>query len=257
VATVKTTKDPGVGQRSLMMSQGRFWTQNIPLRNIIMFAYDAKSTSQISGYPDWVATTHYDIEAKEDDATVAALGKLTQDQYVKQVKLMVQALLADRFQLKVSREVKEIPVYALVIAKGGPKLTESVAPPSSSTPPSPGTKPGGSGFRSNRPGEIDAINATLDAFADMLLSKMPETEGRVVVNKTGLTGNYDFKLKWTPERAAPGGGEPGSAGSPPAGEDTGPGLFTALEEELGLKLESQKGSVEGLVVDHIERPSPN
>ena len=101
------------------------------------------------------------------------------------------------------------------------------------------------------------MNASLDAFASMLLSRMPETEGRVVVNKTGLTGNYNFTLKWAPLGDAQ---APGAQGGPlqkSSDDESKPGLFTALEEQLGLKLESQKGSVETLVVDHVEQPSAN
>ena len=256
VASIKPTKDPGEMQRSLMMSPGRFFTVNIPLRDVIMFAYDAKSSSQISGYPDWVNSTHYDIEAKEDDATAAALNKMSPDERAKQIRHMVQALLVERFQLKVSREIKEIPVYALVVAKGGSKLTEAAPPPPSNDPRGPGKRGPGMGFRARGPGEVEAINATLDAFASMLLSRMPETEGRVVVNKTGLAGKYNFTLKWTPERDAPAAGGQGGP-STPSEEESRPGLLTALEEQLGLKLESQKGSVETLVVDHVEQPSAN
>jgi uncharacterized protein (TIGR03435 family) len=261
VATIKPTKDPGTGRRSLMMSPGRFWTENIPLREIIMFAYDAKSTSQITGLPDWVTSTHYDIEAKEDETASAALVKMPQEERLKQIRLMVQALLAERFQLKVSREVKELPVYALVIAKGGLKLTEATPPPPPPPPPNGAPTTGAPrinrGFRFEGPGKIECMNADLDSFAGGILTRMPETEGRVVVNKTELKGIYNFTLKWTPDTSTTGAGGPDGAAPAPAGEDPAPGLFTALEEQLGLKLESQKGSVEALVVDHIEKPSAN
>ena len=149
-----------------------------------------------------------------------------------------------------------------MVAKGGPRITASVAPAQAngtaaggSAPP--GTKAQMSGFKSTRPGEIQAIKASLESFASGLLSKMPETEGRVVVNKTGLTGNYDFTLTWAPERVALEAVDPVGAPTSSTEDDTRPGLFTALEEELGLKLESQKGSVEGLVVEHVERPTAN
>jgi bla regulator protein blaR1 len=259
VATIKPTKDPGSGRRSLMMAPGRFWTENIPLREIIIFAYNAKSTSQISGCPEWAITTHYDIEAKEDEAASAALNKMSQEERTNQIRLMIQALLAERFQLKVSREMKELPVYALVIAKGGPKLTETTPPP----PPPPSGAPAtgapriGRGFRLEGPGKIQGMNIDLDSFAGGMLSRVPETAGRVVVNKTGLKGIYNFTLKWTPETSAPATGGADGAAFAPAGEEPAPGLFTALEDQLGLKLESQKGSVEALVIDQVERPSPN
>jgi uncharacterized protein (TIGR03435 family) len=259
VATVKPTKDPGSGERSLMMSPGRFWTKNIPLREIIMFAFDAKSTSQILDCPDWTVSTSYDIEAKEDEAASAALQKMSQEERMNQIRLMVQALLAERFQLKVRREMKELPVYALVIAKGGPKLTQATPPP----PPSPSGGPAtgaprmNRGFRLERPGKMEAMNIDLNSFAGGMLTRFPETDGRVVVNKTGLSGLYNFTLKWTPETGGPAAGGPDGAAPVPAGEDPAPGLLTALEEQLGLKLESQKGSVEAVVVNHIEKPSPN
>jgi uncharacterized protein (TIGR03435 family) len=250
VATIKPG-DTGAGnRRSMMMSLGRFTTRNMPLRNVIMFAYDAKSTSQISGYPDWVSSAVYDIDAKEDGTTAAALEKLPMDERVRQVRLMVQTLLGDRFHLRVSHRMSEIPVYALVIAKGGPKLKPSTAPPMGNETPHAGERPRGGGFFRAGPGELHCDGATLDFFASGPLSQVPETDGRVVINKTGLTGNYEFTLKWTPDTSGP-------AGEAPAPDNSGPGLFTALEEQLGLKLVSQKGSVETLIVESVDRPSAN
>jgi bla regulator protein blaR1 len=250
VATIKPG-DAGEGnRRSMMMSLGGFTTRNMPLRNVIMFAYDAKSTSQISGYPDWISSAVYDIDAKEDETTTAALEKLTPDERVRQVRLMVQALLEERFHLRVSHRTSEIPVYALVVAKGGPKLKPSTAAPMGNETPRAGERPRGGGFFRGGPGELHCDGATLDFFASGPLSQLPETDGRVVINKTGLTGNYEFTLKWTPEGSGP-------AGQAPPPDNSGPGLFTALEEQLGLKLVSQKGSVETLVVESVDRPSAN
>jgi uncharacterized protein (TIGR03435 family) len=250
VATIKPGDAVSDARRSMMMSLGKFKTHNMPLRDVIMFAYDAKSTSQLSGYPDWVGSAVYDIDAKEDETTTAVLEKLPMDERVRQVRLMVQALLAERFQLKVSHRIKEIPVYALVIAKGGPKLKQSTAPPMSNATPAAGERPRGGGFLNAGPGELRSDGATLDFFASGPLSRVPETDGRAVINKTGLTGSYDFTLKWTPESTGP-------AGSAPATDNSAPGLFTALQEQLGLKLVSQKGSVETLVVESIDRPTAN
>jgi uncharacterized protein (TIGR03435 family) len=177
------------------------------------------------------------------------------DERVRQVRLMVQALLAERFQLRVSQRVKEIPVYALVVAKGGPKLKESTARPMSNDTPHAGeVLSRGGGFR-RRPGELQSDGATLDFFASGPLSNMPETDGRVVINKTGLTGKYDFTLKWTPESGAAVFG--GAAGGAVAADNSAPGLFTALQDQLGPKLVSQRGSVETLVVESIDRPTAN
>jgi bla regulator protein blaR1 len=258
VATIKPGEAVSGARRRMMISLGKFTTQNMPLRDVIMFAYDAKSTSQISGYPDWVSSAVYDIDAKEDETTTAALEKLPMDERVRQVRLMVQALLAERFQLKVSHQMKEIPVYALAIAKGGPRLKQSTAAPPSNATPSAGEQPRGGGIFNAGPGELRSYGATLDFFASGPLSSVPETDGRVVINKTGLVGAYDFTLKWTPESAAPPlGGPTGNAPSPPAVDNSAPGLFTALQEQLGLQLVSQKGSVETLVVESIDRPTAN
>jgi bla regulator protein blaR1 len=250
VATVKLSSGQG-RNRGIFMSPGRFRVENWPLKKVIMFAYDLRSNSQISGHPDWVNSTEYDIDAKTDETTTAALDKLAPDQQSWQVNLMVQALLAERFHLRVSYQSREIPVYALVIASGGPKLTKSTGPQLVSG----GTR---SGIIQNKRGELESIDSSLDEFAAIAPNLMPEVGDRVVVNKTGLAGNYNWTLKWTPEATAENLSEP-NGGTPPApdSDDSAPSLFTALQEQLGLKLESQKGSVQTLVVDSIDRPTAN
>ncbi|HSZ15577.1 MAG TPA: M56 family metallopeptidase [Terracidiphilus sp.] len=255
VATIKPSKNDG-GPKTLLIMPDRFTALNFPLREILMFAYDAKSTSQISGYPDWVASAAFDIEAKEDEATAAALDKMPRDERNQRVRLMLQGLLEERFHLAVSHETKDLPIYALVVAKGGPKLKPSPAPVESDASPAPGGPPKmRMGIRLNGPGNLNGFHATLDMLANGILSRMPEVGDRVVVNKTGLAGNYDFTLKWTPENMPPGANEADAGLS--SADNAVPGLFTALEEQLGLKLDSQKGSVETLVVDSIDRPTPN
>jgi len=251
VATVK----PSSGQepnRGTITSPGRFRAENVPVKDVIMFAYDLRSSSQISGYPEWVNSSDYDIDAKTDEATTAALDKLPPDQRSRQVKLMVQALLAERFHLRVGYQVREIPVYALVIAKGGPKLTKSTGPKILAGG---GTQ---SVLNERRSGELESINMSLDQFAAAAPDLFPEVGDRVVVNKTGLTGNYNWTLKWTPEASAQQNFGGADSTSPPSGSDnSAPSLFTALQEQLGLRLESQKGSVETLVVDSIDKPTAN
>jgi len=169
---------------------------------------------------------------------------------------MRQALLADRFKLTLHKEIRELPVYSLVIAKNGSKLRVS--------------KPGDTyeaGLKTASGnivgphmmlmqlggGQIGGQGVLLEVLVKQLSSQL----GRVVQDKTGLTGNYDFNLRWAPDSArTPAGGE--QQGSDAAtSEFYGPSLFTALEEQLGLKLESQKGPVEILVVDHVEMPTEN
>jgi bla regulator protein blaR1 len=250
VATVKLSSGQG-RNRGIVTSPGRFRAENWPLKDVIMFAYDLRSNSQISGYPDWVNSTEYDIDAKTDENTTAALDKVPPDQQIQQVKLMVQALLAERFHLRVSYQAKEIPIYALVIAKGGLKLTKSTGPRSVAG----GTR---SGIIQSKSGELESINSSLDQFAAAAPDLMPEVGDRVVVNKTGLAGNYNWTLKWTPEATAQNfSGTNGGTLPPPGSDDSAPSLFTALQDQLGLKIESQKGSVETLAVDSIDRPTAN
>jgi bla regulator protein blaR1 len=250
VATVKLSSGQGEN-RGVFTSPGRFRAENWPLKNVIMFAYNLRSDSQISGYPGWVNSTGYDIDAKTDENTTATLDKLPPDQRVRQVKLMVQALLAERFHLRVSYQTREIPVYALVTAKGGPKLMKSTGPLLLAGG---GTR---SGIMESKSGELEGINSSLDQFA-AVASDMPEVDDRVVVNKTGLAGNYNWTLKWTPGASAQNSGKTNGGTLPaPGSDDSAPSLFTALQEQLGLKLESQKGSVETLVVDSIDKPTVN
>jgi uncharacterized protein (TIGR03435 family) len=251
VATVKLSSGQS-GNRGILTSPGRFRAVNWPLKKVIMFAYDLMSDSQISGYPDWVNSTEYDIDAKTDENTTAALDRLPPDQNSRQVKLMVQTLLAERFHIRVSYQAREIPVYALVIATGGSKLTKSTGP---LLLPGGGTQ---SYIKMDRSGQVEGINSSLDEFCAAAPGLMPEVGNRVVVNKTGLTGNYNWTLKWTPESTAQDFSGTNGGTPPPLGsDDSAPNLFTALQEQLGLKLESQKGSVQTLVVDSIDRPTAN
>jgi uncharacterized protein (TIGR03435 family) len=155
---------------------------------------------------------------------------------------MVQSLLADRFKLKVSHETKLLPVYLLVLAKNGPKFAEDNSHP----------EIGAVGL--NGPGNISATSAAFSVFSSVL-SKMPELQGRLVLDQTGLHGNYTFTLHWTAENLAATGAQPHD--SAPAPDASGPSLFTALQEQLGLKLETSKSLQDSVVIDSIEQPSQN
>lgn len=266
VATVKPSN--GSNNRMIMNRPGRLTIRNMPLKSLIEFAFDARSDSQITGGPGWINTQSYDIDAQEDEAQVAAMKKEPQEQK-RQLQLMLQSLLIERFHLKVSHGSREVPVYALVVAKGGPKLKRSTAaPPIPSAGPMPmvpraghggGDRGGGYGegvFMGR--GELNGTSAPIARLADVL-SRQPETEGRVVVDKTGLTGNYDWTLHWSPETPAPAfkGADADAPPSAPGPDGSGPTLFTALEEQLGLRLESQKGMVDTIVIDSVEKPSEN
>ncbi len=265
VASVKPSKPGGIGMRIMSQPGGRFTATNISLKALIHFAYEVQDF-QISGGPAWLDSDKYDIEAKAESSSEGDMRNMSDEQRKLEFdkrKLMMQALLAERFHLILHKESKEAPIYALVVAKNGPKLkvatAEELAPPPPLDPKDMPDKPDskgpfrGQGIRMGR-GEVNAQAVKLGFLADVL-SNQPEL-GRTVVDKTGLAGTYDFTLRWTPEeqQGAVFKG-PGDAPAPP--DANGPSLFTALEEQLGLKLESQKGPVDLLVIDHAEKASEN
>ncbi len=228
-----------------------FSAANVNVRQLIANAYDVKE-DQISGGPDWVGSKGYDIDAKvtgTDPSDPHQLSKAQRSQ-------ALQALLADRFKLALHTETKEASIYALTVAKSGPKLQESK--PSEVPPSMPsgavvrgpdGGVPRGGMMRMSGPGNLTGQAMTMTQLANLLSQQLHKT----VVDQTGLPDAYDFTLQWTPDNApvGPGGGE---AQTP---DPSGPTIFTALQEQLGLKLESTKGPVKTVVIDHIEPPSEN
>lgn len=244
----------------IRMAPGRFVTTGSTAKQLIDLAYDIRDF-QISGGPAWIGSDKYDIDAKEPDELAAQLMNLPDQQRREKLGLLVQSLLTDRFQLKVHRETKELPVYALVIAKNGPKL--QAAKPGETYGngiKTPDGHPTGGRFMRMRPGELDGQGTPM-AF---LVQTLSQQLGQTVMDQTGLKGNYDFTLKWTPDPGSPGmmpgpppGAGPGPDKQPPPPDASGPSLFTAVQEQLGLKLQSTKGAVSIIVIDHIERPSEN
>ena len=218
-------------------SVSHFRTVNLSVKDLIQFAYGLPE-SQILGGPSWLGTTMFDIDAKSDSSVDAQLHALPTEQARHQKQLMVQALLADRFQLKAHQETRELPVFALVVAKGGPKFK-----PSDVNGTSIGTSTGTAGSRIHVQGSDNTI--------ELLTREIAQQLGRVVVDKTGIDARYDLTLRWTPDdRPAPmlnGVPDPNAP----------PDIFTAIQEQLGLKLVPTKGPVPVLVIDHIERPTPN
>ena len=223
--------------------------ENATVAELIKLAYNVGSDDQLQKGPDWTNSERFDIDAKLADAEAVALQKLAPAERFDQYRLMVQSLLADRFKLKVSTREKVLPVFAMVVAKDGPKLTATES----------GTRHmpwlwGGS--RGDLMGErVDGVSLPAGFPADA------DAGGRVVVDETGLKGNYDFTLNWTPMGSASGASAESNANAQGAaghGPDaTGPSLLTALTEQLGLRLEPRKAPVEVLVIDHVERPSEN
>jgi bla regulator protein blaR1 len=255
VATVKP-RDPKVmimmiypGSQNVVRSAGT-------ARLLIALAYNLGGTAlqRIVGGPDWIddQKTSYVIEGKIPEDLYAQMQKMTGDQRHDQASLMVQSLLADRFKLKVHFEMREMPIYELIVAKDGPKLPPPndskppVATPGSADPPRP-PKMGG-GEQVTKDG-LKVGNMTLDG---MLTAPWFGLGGRPIVNKTGLTGTYNLTLNWKPD--IPGPPNPDGSASVPDGQAS---IFTVLQEELGLKLVSTKAPVEVIVIDHIEKPSEN
>lgn len=203
-----------------------FRAKSVQLKSIIQFAYGQFHDEQWSRTPSWLESTGYDIEAKFNPADF-------KDPTDDQRRAMLQALLADRFKLVVHHETRETPEYALVVAKGGPKLREADAAKYMRDD---------SNHLYCRAGLTNFRQCTMAEFAiDAAIVGID----RIVVDRTGLTGRYDFELIYSRQSAA---------GTPP---DASPDIFTALQEQIGLKLEPIKGPLDIIVIDHVEKPSEN
>lgn len=206
---------------------------------LLQYAYVLPG-SRILGAPAWTRSSKYDIEGKSDPGLAEKLAALPYTDAKPQLLTMVQALLADRFRLAAHFENRELPVYNLVVGKGGAKFTNVK---DESTTIDSGTHSGISTI---------TITSSSHAMAD-LAEILYRYTGRIVVDKTGLRGNYTINLKFAPDdaRSAVPNAETTSA------SDMGPSVFTALKDQLGLELKSGKGSVEVLVIDHIDPPTEN
>jgi uncharacterized protein (TIGR03435 family) len=209
----------------------------LPLRVYIQSAFGipGNSIGWVIG-PDWIDSARYVIQAKPPDTIREAMQTMTREQRSKEIQTMQQGLLAERFQLKAHFETRVMPVYELTVAKGGSKLKENLD---------------ATQFRAAVGASMIRGKATPISQLLGLLEATPDIGGRVVLDKTGLPSSYDFQLKWTPLDAAS-----ASATLPSANAD-GVSLFTAIEEQLGLKLAATKAPGQVLVIDHIERPSEN
>lgn len=259
VASIKPAK-PGTQNFMIRFSDrgGTFSASGVTLKSLLEIAYDVKD-AQLAGLPPWADSERYEIEAKPDEAAVAAFSKAPREEREQIMRQMLQGLATDRFKLSLSHETKDLPVYALVVTKNGPKLHESAFKPPEKepdTPPGPGDARRQMGMRINGRGELSATYGDIN----MLVNALSRFVGRPVVDKTGLTGKYDFTLKWTPDEAQlaamPGGPRPAGDDAPPP-DASGPTLFTAIQEQLGLKLDPERAPMDVLVIQHVERPSEN
>jgi len=275
VVSIKPHKDEGVMMRiGISVTPDGFQADGASLQMLIRQAFGL-SDDRILNEPDWTKSARFDISAKvapEDAPKLEALN-------AKQRSGMLLPVLTDRFGLKFHHETRELQVYALVVSKGGPKLKESAVKESGDSPGPPPTPPGGgapgggASFGPGGPGAgprtmmrmsqqgmtLDARGATMASLSQLISQQI----GATVVDKTGLTGKYDFTLSFMPDMAVgsgpmmrpPGGGPPPESAQ--TQEPVGPSLFTAVQEQLGLKLEARKEPVDVIVIDHIEPPTAN
>lgn len=276
VASIKVSKAGsanGVFRFGMRYTDDGLSVENFPLMLLVQQAFGV-GKDRIADAPDWLNSEHYDIEAKMDGAAAEELKTLSSDAVRAARQHMLRKLLEERFELASHRDTKELPVYNLVIVKGGSKLQE--------------TKPDDNAVKGDKP--LDASQAAKIAGANSgpsggpivvggksitvapgstsfsisggrggvrttssrgvttanLATSLSSIVGRPVLDKTGLTGKYDYKLEYAPDDS-----------QPDADAPAGPSIFTAVQEQLGLKLEASKGPVEILVIEHIQKPSGN
>lgn len=225
-----------------------FRARNVPVKVLILLAYNIQN-AQLSGGPAWIGSRRYDIYAKIPDAVASRERSLTEFQRQALERPMLESLLVERFKLQVIRGEKNFPVYGLVITKGGPKLSR--------------ISPAESGNRKRSHAAASASEGTaslvltgpVPVLADAL-SRLPEMD-RIVVDMTGLRGDYDFSLKWNPPSPSelPAGNTTSVSSSPST--TTGPSVETALQEQLGLRLEPMTRPLGTISIEHIEDASPN
>ena len=261
VASVRPNTSGDAKMESMyVLAGGRYTAVNIPLRLLIINSYGLQP-QQLIGAPDWISTERFDIVAKADGELDPPVSRGAPSR----LQLMIRSLLAERFKLEIHREPRQVEIYELVRARSdgklGPELKPSAvdcealrAPRRAGDPPPGPPKPGERPQCGARVGAGELVAGGQPLLE--LVSLLSGTVGRSVVDRTGLDGNYDIYLKWTPDFVR----------QRPAGETVringvefdpaGPSIFTALQEQLGLKLESARGTVEALVIDHIERPLP-
>lgn len=213
------------------------YLRNLTLRRIVNRAYGIVLRNLIIGLPDWADNDHFDITAKLDASDLPAFTELGIDARFQ----LLQSVLANRFNMQCHFETRDIPVYELVLDKNGPRFAAAEF----------SLAPGGEHEvgMSTAKGEIRTMGQPIDRFAQALSSQL----GRPVIDKTGLTGHYAFTLRWTPDTDA----SPSPTDSTAPADVSGPSVFTAVQEQLGLKLQSTKAPTQVLVIDHIDRPTAN
>lgn len=253
VSSIKPSDPAGCGAYpSIDGLHGRVSMKCVTVKLLAQIAYGVRDF-QISGGPAWISSAQFEIIGKspvapDNQAADADVNKLTDRQRRtngERLRALLQTLLEDRFHFAFHHDIKELPVYYLTVGKDGSKLKGGETDPD---------KPSG-GIRTGR-GYLAGSQTNIPFLAQALSGIM----GRTVVDRTGLAGRYDFELKWLPDQSSaytPLGGALPSGQADPAPDPSGPTIFTALQEQLGLKLQAARGPVEIIIVDHVEKPDAN
>lgn len=265
VASIKPNTSGQMGMSIGIQPGGRFVASGITFRLLMTVAYRVRDF-QIIGGPSWTTSDRWNIEARAEEGSIPPQTGPRDPNAPDPIGLRLQSLLEDRFQLKVHRETRELPAYELGVARSGLKMKLSedqtpYRPPSKDDPPAgpPIVKPGAPMRRGSMLVGMGNLEANGVEFAS-IVQMLSQQVGRTIIDKTNLKGLYDIKLEWAPEARQgptplgplPAGAEPSQASGP-----SGPSIFTAIQEQLGLKLESTKGPVEVLVIDSVQKPSEN
>jgi uncharacterized protein (TIGR03435 family) len=227
VASIKSSQSIDARMMVRLNPGGRWVGRNVPVTLLIQEGFDVRE-SQISGGPSWMGSERFDIEAKPESSG----GDRPSSEAL---SVMFQSLLTSRFHLEFHRETKDVLAYALVLSKSAIKMKESELGNSVAEP-----------TISVGPNRFKAVGMPMQMLANTLSRYL----GRLVVDETGLKGNYDITLEWTPD-------SPGTADSQSGARGDGPTIFTAVQEQLGLKLDSKKTPVQMFVIDRLDRPEAN
>jgi uncharacterized protein (TIGR03435 family) len=232
VATIKPSKPDDQRKAFIVTPDMHFQIINQPLSSILSFAYGIQ-VKQLVGLPAWADEDKYDIDAKPD-----AEGAPSNKQW----RSMLQKLIVERFQFTFHRDKKEMSVYVLSVAKSGSKLTKSEGDPN-----------GLPGLGFSALGDLHVRNANMGDFCDLMQNAVLD---RPVIDQSGVTGRFNFELKWTPDDSQFAG--MGAKVPPPTdAADAPPNLYTAIQEQIGLKLDATKAPADVLIIEHVEKPSAN
>jgi uncharacterized protein (TIGR03435 family) len=232
VATIKPSNPERQGGKLFTVKGRQVITINTSVNDLVTMAYGLH-VRQLIGGPEWMGTEMYDVTGQPEAQGIPNQAQLAE---------MIKGLLADRFKLAFHRETRELPAYAIVVGPGGHKLTKNDSNPN-----------GLPSLLFRGLGVLPVMNATIGDFAGVMQFAVLD---RPVVDKTGLQGRWDFTLRWTPDESQFAG--LGVRVPPPSNDPNAPpGFFTAVQEQLGLRVESTKAPVEVLVVDRVEKPSEN